>query len=116
MLYKTFYTDKFVQKNHAASTRGCFIFIRPKYKDDFGLHEHEKLHVAQFWRLPVIYSILYNFNKSYRLKSEIEAYKKQLEYCENKEHSIELFSHYISSNYGIIVNEEDVKKQLLEGL
>lgn len=114
MIYKIFYTDKFVQKNHAASTRVCFIFIRPQYKDDFGLHEHEKLHVAQFWRLPILHGILYSLSKKYRLNCEVDAYKEQLKYCENQEYSIELFSDYISSKYGLTVNEEDIKKQLME--
>lgn len=112
MVYKTFYTDKFVQKNHVASTRGCFIFIRPQYKDDFGLHEHEKVHVAQFWRLPVIHSILYFLSKEYRLTCEVDAYKEQLKYCDDSVAAKEQFASFIATKYNLNISKEEAEKLL----
>lgn len=36
-----FYTNRFIPKKFGASTYGIFVFIRPKYKNDEGLLEHE---------------------------------------------------------------------------
>lgn len=105
-----FYTDKFVPKNAAGCACAFLIFIRPDYKNDIGLLEHEKVHVLQWKRTFGLHSYLYLFSKSYRLKSEVEAYKKQLEYSPN---SAELFAKYIATMYNINITQEEAKKLLL---
>ncbi len=44
----TIYTDNLPEK-FGGLTRGPFVFIRPKYRDDKGLHAHEYTHVKQWW-------------------------------------------------------------------
>jgi hypothetical protein len=75
-----FYTDKFVLKGHAGTTRGPFIFIRPEYKDDKGLLEHELVHRKQWLRTLGLHAFFYLLSKKYRFKSEVEAYKEQLKH------------------------------------
>jgi len=99
-----FYTNKFIPDNDlSACTRGFFIFIRPEFKNNIGLLEHEKYHRKQFIKTFGLSSILYKFSKSYRLKSEIKAYKVQLSY--NKPEEIEakrkLYAKYISEDYNL---------------
>lgn len=104
-----FYTDRFVPEKAAGCARGPFIFIRPKYKDDIGLLEHEKVHVRQWYRTFGLHSFLYLFSEKYRLKSEVEAYRKQLEYSDD----IDLFAKYISEDYNINISIDEAKKLLL---
>jgi len=105
-----FYTDKFVKKNFAGCAIGPFIFIRPKYINDIGLLEHEKIHVKQWLRTFGAHSPMYLFSKSYRLKSEVEAYKVQAAcYKENK---LDLFAGYIANDYNLDVTKEEARKLL----
>ncbi|WP_201353812.1 hypothetical protein [Hydrogenimonas urashimensis] len=55
----------------------CRIVIRPKYRGDIGLHEHELVHCRQY-RRNFLHGLLWAISKKYRLKCEIEAYKEQL--------------------------------------
>lgn len=104
-----FYTNRFVPSNSAGCSRGPVIFIRPEYKDDIGLLEHEKVHVKQWYRTFGVHSFLYLFSKNYKLKSEVEAYKKQLEYSPK---SVDLFAKYLSEDYGLNISIDKVKTLL----
>lgn len=56
----------------------CTVKIKNKYKFDIGLLKHEIEHVKQYknnW----FHTLKYKFSNEYRLKSEIEAYCKQIE-------------------------------------
>lgn len=58
----------------------CFVLIRPKYRDDEGIHLHELEHVEQAWRLLLIgHSLAYLLSKKYRLWAEVSAYRRQIE-------------------------------------
>tara|TARA_R110000744_G_scaffold378093_1_gene493807 strand:- start:100 stop:555 length:456 start_codon:yes stop_codon:yes gene_type:complete len=54
----TFYTDFGVGKTARGSTRMCFIFIRPKHKDDEGLYQHELTHVKQWAATTMLAAVL----------------------------------------------------------
>lgn len=105
-----FYTDKFVPTNSAGCARGPIIFIKPKYKDDVGLLEHEKVHVRQWLRTCTLHTYLYLLSKKYRLKSEVEAYKAQLKYAPK---STDLFATYLSRDYNLSITKEEAKKLLI---
>lgn len=75
-----FYTDHLVGESFDGATRGPFIFIRPASKGDRGLLEHERVHVRQFWRTLGLHGFFYRFSRAYRLRSEVEAYRRQLEF------------------------------------
>lgn len=102
------YTDRFIPKKHGAITLGFIVLIRPKYKSDIGLIEHEKIHIEQWKRTFGLFWILYCFKK-WRLKYEVEAYKVQLKYSPN---DIDLFSYYLSHNYRLSITQEEAKRLL----
>lgn len=99
------YTDRFVPDGSAGCARGPLIFIRPEYADDRGLLEHEKIHVLQWLRTCGLHSLLYLCSKSYRLKSEVEAYRKQLNYCPDDKRA--LFAKFIAEDYRLSVSESE---------
>ena len=83
----------------AGYSRAWFIGIRPAYKDDKGLLEHEKVHVKQFWRTLGFHGLLYLLSKRYRLNAEVEAFKVQMEYAEDKEAARGSFALRLATNY-----------------
>lgn len=55
----------------------CIVEIRPKYKDDIGLLNHELKHVEQYSK-DWFHVLKYKYSKGYRYKCELEAYKEQI--------------------------------------
>lgn len=55
-----------------------FIAIRPRLRKDAGIHYHELEHAKQHVRCLGLWVIFYLLNRSFRLKSEVEAYRVQL--------------------------------------
>ena len=108
MLYSLKYTDRMPNEWCGGYARMWFIRIRPKYKDDIGLLEHEKVHVRQFWRMCGFHGLLYWF-KWYRLKSEVEAYRIQLKY-NNK--ALGKFAIRLAGNYNLGITVEEATKLL----
>ena len=103
--YFIFYT-KNLPENIGGCTNAFIIRIKPKYKNDLGIHKHEIYHVKQWYRTCGLHSFLYLFSKKYKLKSEIEAYKEQLKYYPDDR--TELFAKFICENYGLNVKKEEV--------
>ena len=121
----TFYWAKGVGKGAAATTRICFIFIKPEYKDDEGLYRHELLHVKQ-WAFttlvsglmlaainPVlaglsigVFGLLYTSVPDLRLWCEVEAYDEQLKYYADDRR--EKFAGFICDHYGLDVSRIEV--------
>lgn len=95
----------------AGDTRGPWIRINPKYKDDLGLLAHEKCHVRQWWFTLGIHSLLYLVSDKYKLWAEVQAYKCQLEYSPNH---IDFFARSIATKYGLGISEEEAKELLKE--
>jgi len=97
------YTNWFIPKRFAAYTIGVLILIRPKYKNDKGLLEHEKVHVRQFLHL----------KKSWGLTAEVEAYREQLKYYEDDRSW--LFARHLASLYGFSITMEEAHEELTHG-
>lgn len=72
-----FYTDN-LPEHSAGCANGPIVRIRPGHKEDKGIEAHELVHVRQWWRTMGLHSILYQCSPKYRLKSEIEAYREQI--------------------------------------
>ena len=110
MIHFVFYTERFVRKGTAGFAVAPFIFIRPKYREDVGLLEHEKVHARQFWRTLGMNGILYNLSKTWRLWWEVEAYKEQMK------HSVVdrsyLYANFIALKYRIPVSVEEARRLL----
>lgn len=103
-----FYTNKFIPTKFAAITRGPVIWIRPEYKEDIGLLHHELTHRKQWVTTLGFHSFAYLICRHYRLKSEVEAYKKQIEFGMSKE----LAAEFLSSKYNLKITKEDALKLL----
>lgn len=112
MFYTLFITNDNIPEGSAGCAKAWFIYIRPEYKDDIGLLEHEKVHTKQFWRTLGFHSLLYLCFKSYKLRAEVEAYKTQLNYAEDKEASRQKFAAFISTKYGLDISEAEALKLL----
>ena len=108
----TFYTDKFIPETAGACTRGPLIFIRPKYKDDRGLLEHEKVHQLHWFLTLGLGPLVYFLVPQYRLHCEVEAYQEQAKWYEDDR--MPLFAKYIATKYGLAISEEDALKLLRE--
>lgn len=83
----------------AGEVRGPVVRIRKDCAEDAGLLAHELTHVKQWWRTAGLHSVLYLLSKSYRLKSEVEAYKAQAA-CYPDDRT-PLFAYYLSTRYGL---------------
>jgi len=74
-----FYTDEMADDVGGYAWLGA-VWIRARYANDEGLHQHELEHVRQFWTLPIAHGLLYKFVRRYRLWSEAAAYKIQMKF------------------------------------
>jgi hypothetical protein len=105
-----FYVDSLGKA--AGRSNGFIIRVVKEYKSDKGLLEHELQHCRQFYRTLAIHAFLYKFSKKYRYKAEIEAYKIQLKYCENKDASAKKFANFLATNYSLDVSEAEALSDL----
>ena len=103
-----FYQKWGVSPGAKATTRGFVIFIDPAFKDDPGLIPHEQVHVDQFLRTFGLHVFLYRFNKAYRFKSEVEAYRAQLTCYPANEYPQRLddYAEYLVAHYGLGITKE----------
>lgn len=103
MIYIVKITEN-IKDGFAGEAIGPLIKLRPKYKDDNGLKEHERTHVRQWyfcltvglivsvmltssvspslWPLfglaPFLHQLLYKFVRPYRCWCEVQAYRVQI--------------------------------------
>ena len=106
------YTKR-VPKGSAGCANGPVIRILPSHENDEGLLQHELTHVQQAYRLLFIFhALLYYFSNSYRLQAEVDAYRKQLEYCTDKAYSANLFAGFICWNYNLQADRQEVEAML----
>ena len=104
--YLLFYTD-FMPDRFAACAKFFVIRIRKQYKGDpreAGLLAHEKVHVNQAWKgLLLGHQLYYTFNKKYRLKCEVEAYKAQIA-CYDYDVAPQ-FAKFLATKYNLRITE-----------
>lgn len=102
------YWDKGVKSNFGAYIRlGFFCFIRRQYKNDVGLHAHEKQHVRNSWPNPIKHWDKYNSDEQYRLNEEIHCYAIQSLY--NPE-NINVFAYFVSHKYNLNISTVDAEE------
>jgi hypothetical protein len=88
----------------------CEISLRPKYKDDKGILEHEKAHARQYGRLFWIHSGLGMVSGWYRLLIELEAYREQVKaysYKSSKEY--EWIVRALRDKYRLNISENEIR-------
>ena len=114
MIFSLKYTDD-MKDWQGGYAKAWFIRIRPKYKDDKGIHAHELKHVEYWWKYGVIGRLLYKFSKRWRLKEEVECYKEQLKYAPatgNPEYYRNMYAGFIADDYELDISKGDVLKIL----
>ena len=104
-----FYTNFGIPKGAAGCARGPIIFIRPEHWNDIGLREHEKVHRMQWVLTFGLHSILYLLFDFYKLQSEVEAYRVQLEHSPGRE---ALFAKFIAEDYGLDITQAEAMELL----
>ena len=106
----------FIPKRFAAFVFGPIIFVRPAYRNNIPLIEHEKVHVHQFWRTFGTHGLWCQFNKEYRLRSEVEGYAVQIKKREELGMSprVELYAGFISTHYNLDVTVEEALELLVK--
>lgn len=73
-----FYTDA-MPAGVAGQARLVAVRIRPAYRNDEGLHQHELAHVELFW-LTLGLKIFLSLSKRFRIWNEARAYRVQMQY------------------------------------
>ena len=136
----TFYTDRLIPDKFGAVSAGPVTLIRPKYKDDRGLHEHEDVHFTQWLVLAALgpvsasvvyfaqieqaqpylltillmpslfHGMLYELSKRYRQACEVSAYKAQLPHYPDDR--TELFAGFLASKYDLDIGHTAAIKLL----
>lgn len=112
-MYLEFESNVLVPEGCAGCARGPVIFIRPEYKNDQGLLEHERTHVRQWLRTFGLHSFLYLLSDDYKYHAELEAYRVQLKYCQDKKASANKFANFICNNYDLNLDLTKVLQELL---
>jgi hypothetical protein len=103
------YTE-WMPKRFGGYNLGPLTLIRPKYRNDVGLHAHEEVHRQQFWHNPFM-GISYLVSKNMRQGYELAAYKAQLKLAPE---GIDKFAWFLSHNYNLDLTQEQAKDLLLQ--
>jgi hypothetical protein len=118
----------------------CYIAIRPKYRDDKGIHAHELEHVKQWWitsiiscallalwiwyageKFPywyslagmVVFDLLHSTFQRFKLQLEVWAYRAQLKHYPDDR--TKLFAGWIATKYGLEGITPEYAERLLKG-
>ena len=95
---------------------GVAVIVRTDYADDEPTVVHELKHCEQFFRTGgLIHFVRYFCSRTYRLKTEVEAFKAELDSCNDQlRHSrIEESAAALSYGYGIGLSADQCKALLI---
>lgn len=134
----TIYTDRFLPSWVGARAIMFLVLIRPKYRDDKGIHEHEYTHVKQwykwtglalllfllaglaipeYWQIiasasvlsTALFAMLYQFSTSFRLEAEAEAYAAQVKAGADLD---KMAKHLANPNYKLGISELEARLKI----
>lgn len=106
----TFYTDKLIPAKFGGVAIGPVILIRLKYRGDVGLLRHEETHRKQWLRTFGLHSFRYQFDKDYRLATEVEAYREQIKhYPDDRSWR---FAEFLATKYDLALTQEEAHRLL----
>ena len=138
----TIYTNKLLPEWVGARAIMFLVLIRPKYRDDKGIHEHEYTHVKQWYKwtglalllfllaglaMPeywqdiasasvlstAVFAMLYKFSTSFRLEAEAEAYAAQVNAGADLD---KMAKHLANPNYNLGISVEQARRKIEEFL
>jgi hypothetical protein len=134
----TIYTDN-LPPNVGGTAQGFLVKIRPKYKDDVGIHNHEYKHVNQWYKALAVWvaiialltiatyddlgyaiaplsiagiglhGLLYLFVRSYRLEAEAQAYAEQVKAGANLD---DMANDLAGDSYKLGITQEQAKEEI----
>jgi hypothetical protein len=107
------YTDFFVPPHADGITLLNLTLIRPKHRDDMGLHIHEAVHREQFAK-DRLFPFKYLFSKKKRLQYEVEAYHAQYCYLPLPR-LLNLFAEYLVEDYRASISLANAKEAIIRG-
>jgi len=91
-----------------AKSYGLFVLTNTNPPE--AIIQHELTHCKQFWRYGwIAYGLLYKFSKTWRLKFEIEAYRRQLEFMPN---GLEVVADFLATKYGFNITRDQAIRLL----
>ena len=88
--------------------RWLFIKLRKEYWDDEALIQHELTHCRWMWYLPVLYEILYKWNRRFRMWMEVFGYRTQWEYGAD----VDVLAYRLANYYDLNIDIETAKKAI----
>lgn len=108
------FTGRLIGKGFAGRSYGVFIVVRPDYRNDEPLIQHELEHCRQWYRTLGVHGILMKVCSNWRFKREVEAYAVQaLWHTEDERNGcIGRFSVFISEKYNLDVSYRAARKWL----
>lgn len=105
------WTDRFMPDWCGGKSFGVFCIIRPKYRKDEGLIQHELTHCRQFCRTFGSHAIRYSLDEGYRLDAEVEAYRVQLSRYPTSRNAV-LFATFIANRYSVDISIFEALRRL----
>jgi hypothetical protein len=101
---KILYVRFLIPPSFDAITIGPVILMQPHCKGDRALLEHELVHVRQWRRNLVLFWPRYLLSKKHRLRYEVEAYRRQLEFAPG---NALCFARALSTRYWLNISVEE---------
>lgn len=95
---------------------GTLVLIRPDYKDDEGLIQHELIHVKQNIRTLGWSGIKQIWNKNHKLNRECEAYAEQLKYVPANQYKTvsTRFVNFMYTKYNLGMSKNFIRRRFEE--
>ena len=89
------------------------VLIRPDYKDDEGLIQHELTHVKQNLRTLFWSGIKQYWDKNHKLNRECEAYAIQLQYVPDEDYEVmkTRFVNYMYTKYNLGMSKYYIRRR-----
>jgi hypothetical protein len=128
------YTDT-LPEGLGGTAQGPYIRIRPRLKNDKGIHAHELLHVAQWWVFTLVsaaiiggllwyfneplwgavgavgvYGALYRFVPAFAIWAEVQCYREQAKHYEDDR--MPRFAQFMATKYRFKITTEAAEKRL----
>ena len=111
-----FYTDR-MPAGVGGQARFMLVFIRPKYKEDEGIHQHELAHVELFWATLGLKTFIQLFSKKFRIWNEARAYARQMDFPDAFGHYLtwaEAAARLAGPHYGFGLTLEQAKRAIFD--
>mgnify|MGYP005731052541 FL=1 len=89
------------------------VLIRPDYKDDEGLIQHELTHVKQNLRTLFWSGIKQYWDKNHKLNRECEAYAVQLQYVPDEDYEVmkTRFVNFMYTKYNLGMSKNYIRRR-----